>query len=61
MLLSTDLSVCDSYLLELNHLLQNMEVLHRTYSAPSFQALQVSDLHQVYYVCNIQTTLNYLI
>uniref|UniRef100_A0A3P8V2P9 Oxysterol-binding protein n=1 Tax=Cynoglossus semilaevis TaxID=244447 RepID=A0A3P8V2P9_CYNSE len=39
---SKDLSVCDSYLLELNHLLQNMEVLHRTYSAPSFQALQTS-------------------
>lgn len=41
---STDLSVCDAYLLELNHLLQSMEVLHRTYSAPSIQALQVSTL-----------------
>lgn len=41
-LLSTDLSVCEAYLLELNHLLQSMEVLHRTYSAPSIQALQVS-------------------
>uniref|UniRef100_UPI003AAFC395 oxysterol-binding protein-related protein 3 isoform X6 n=1 Tax=Centroberyx gerrardi TaxID=166262 RepID=UPI003AAFC395 len=38
---SKDLSVCESYLLELNHLLQSMEVLHRTYSAPSIQALQV--------------------
>uniref|UniRef100_A0A8C4GZY1 Oxysterol-binding protein n=1 Tax=Dicentrarchus labrax TaxID=13489 RepID=A0A8C4GZY1_DICLA len=33
-----------AYLLELNHLLQSMEVLHRTYSAPSIQALQVSTL-----------------
>ncbi|CAB1446384.1 unnamed protein product, partial [Pleuronectes platessa] len=39
---SKDLSVCDTYLLELNHLLQSMEVLHRTYSAPSIQALQTS-------------------
>ncbi|KAK5862406.1 hypothetical protein PBY51_017806 [Eleginops maclovinus] len=39
---SKDLSVCESYLLELNHLLQSMEVLHRTYSAPSIQALQAS-------------------
>ncbi|XP_033959416.1 oxysterol-binding protein-related protein 3 isoform X1 [Pseudochaenichthys georgianus] len=39
---SKDLSVCDAYLLELNHLLQSMEVLHRTYSAPSIQALQAS-------------------
>uniref|UniRef100_UPI003AAF1BAE oxysterol-binding protein-related protein 3 isoform X4 n=1 Tax=Centroberyx gerrardi TaxID=166262 RepID=UPI003AAF1BAE len=39
---SKDLSVCESYLLELNHLLQSMEVLHRTYSAPSIQALQTS-------------------
>ncbi|XP_019949064.1 oxysterol-binding protein-related protein 3 isoform X4 [Paralichthys olivaceus] len=39
---SKDLSVCDAYLLELNHLLQSMEVLHRTYSAPSIQALQTS-------------------
>uniref|UniRef100_A0A3B4XRW1 Oxysterol-binding protein n=1 Tax=Seriola lalandi dorsalis TaxID=1841481 RepID=A0A3B4XRW1_SERLL len=35
------LLVCEAYLLELNHLLQSMEVLHRTYSAPSIQALQV--------------------
>uniref|UniRef100_A0A8C7X3I2 Oxysterol-binding protein n=1 Tax=Oryzias sinensis TaxID=183150 RepID=A0A8C7X3I2_9TELE len=34
---SKDLSVCESYLLELNHMLKNMEVLHRTYSAPSIQ------------------------
>ncbi|KAJ8004803.1 hypothetical protein DPEC_G00140100 [Dallia pectoralis] len=36
---SKDLSVCESYLLELNHLLQSMEVLHRTYSAPAIHAL----------------------
>uniref|UniRef100_A0A3B3CN58 Oxysterol-binding protein n=1 Tax=Oryzias melastigma TaxID=30732 RepID=A0A3B3CN58_ORYME len=34
---SKDLSVCESYLLELNHMLKSMEVLHRTYSAPSIQ------------------------
>ncbi|KAM4580761.1 oxysterol-binding protein-related protein 3 isoform 2-T3 [Odontesthes bonariensis] len=39
---SKDLSVCEAFLLELHHLLQSMEVLHRTYSAPSFQALQAS-------------------
>uniref|UniRef100_A0A4W6DJ34 Oxysterol-binding protein n=1 Tax=Lates calcarifer TaxID=8187 RepID=A0A4W6DJ34_LATCA len=39
---SKDLLVCEAYLLELNHLLQSMEVLHRTYSAPSIQALQAS-------------------
>ncbi|XP_047455838.1 oxysterol-binding protein-related protein 3 isoform X3 [Mugil cephalus] len=39
---SKDLSICEAYLLELNHLLQSMEVLHRTYSAPSIQALQAS-------------------
>ncbi|XP_024124072.1 oxysterol-binding protein-related protein 3 [Oryzias melastigma] len=39
---SKDLSVCESYLLELNHMLKSMEVLHRTYSAPSIQALQNS-------------------
>ncbi|KAF7669454.1 hypothetical protein LDENG_00186460 [Lucifuga dentata] len=39
---SKDLSVCEAYLLELCHLLQSMEVLHRTYSAPSIQALQAS-------------------
>ncbi|XP_078109250.1 oxysterol-binding protein-related protein 3 isoform X2 [Sander vitreus] len=39
---SKDLSVCESYLLDLNHLLQSMEVLHRTYSAPSIQALQAA-------------------
>uniref|UniRef100_A0A3P8NMD0 Oxysterol-binding protein n=1 Tax=Astatotilapia calliptera TaxID=8154 RepID=A0A3P8NMD0_ASTCA len=41
-LIRTDLSVCEAYLLELNHLLQSMEVIHRTYSAPSIQALQAS-------------------
>uniref|UniRef100_A0A7N5ZZU1 Oxysterol-binding protein n=1 Tax=Anabas testudineus TaxID=64144 RepID=A0A7N5ZZU1_ANATE len=39
-----NLSVCEAFLLELSHLLQSMEVLHRTYSAPSIQALQVSTL-----------------
>ncbi|XP_047216959.1 oxysterol-binding protein-related protein 3 isoform X1 [Girardinichthys multiradiatus] len=39
---SKDLSVCEAYLLELNHLIQSMEFLHRTYSAPSIQALQAS-------------------
>ncbi|XP_034030883.1 oxysterol-binding protein-related protein 3 isoform X2 [Thalassophryne amazonica] len=39
---SKDLSTCETYLLELSHLLQSMEVLHRTYSAPSIQALQAS-------------------
>ncbi|XP_026227596.1 oxysterol-binding protein-related protein 3 isoform X1 [Anabas testudineus] len=39
---SKDLSVCEAFLLELSHLLQSMEVLHRTYSAPSIQALQAS-------------------
>ncbi|XP_059195848.1 oxysterol-binding protein-related protein 3 [Centropristis striata] len=39
---SKDLSVCEANLLELNQLLQSMEVLHRTYSAPSIQALQAS-------------------
>ncbi|XP_017282078.1 oxysterol-binding protein-related protein 3 isoform X3 [Kryptolebias marmoratus] len=39
---SKELSVCEAHLLELSHLLQNMEVLHRTYSAPSIQALQAS-------------------
>uniref|UniRef100_A0A8C2Z4U8 Oxysterol-binding protein n=1 Tax=Cyclopterus lumpus TaxID=8103 RepID=A0A8C2Z4U8_CYCLU len=39
----SDLGVfCEVYLLELSHLLQSMEVLHRTYSAPSIQALQGS-------------------
>ncbi|KAM6994908.1 oxysterol-binding protein-related protein 3 isoform 2-T2 [Tautogolabrus adspersus] len=39
---SKDLSVCEAHLLELNHLLQSMEILQRTYSAPSIQALQAS-------------------
>ncbi|XP_028326968.1 oxysterol-binding protein-related protein 3 isoform X2 [Gouania willdenowi] len=39
---SKDISVCEASLLELSHLLQSMEVLHRTYSAPSIQALQAS-------------------
>ncbi|KAJ8354460.1 hypothetical protein SKAU_G00220270 [Synaphobranchus kaupii] len=39
---SKELSVCESYLLDLNHLLRSMEVLHRTYSAPAINALQAS-------------------
>ncbi|XP_066531334.1 oxysterol-binding protein-related protein 3a [Hoplias malabaricus] len=35
-----DLSECESSLLELNLLLKNMEVLHRTFSAPSINTLQ---------------------
>ncbi|XP_026156482.1 oxysterol-binding protein-related protein 3-like isoform X1 [Mastacembelus armatus] len=37
-----ELDECGSYLLELNQLLKNMEVLHRTYSAPAITALQAS-------------------
>uniref|UniRef100_A0A7N8Y656 Oxysterol-binding protein n=1 Tax=Mastacembelus armatus TaxID=205130 RepID=A0A7N8Y656_9TELE len=40
-------SIRKAYLLELSHLLQSMEVLHRTYSAPSIQALQVSTQESV--------------
>ncbi|KAJ8290669.1 hypothetical protein GJAV_G00016130 [Gymnothorax javanicus] len=35
-----ELSECESYLQELDHILRNMEVLHRTYSAPAINALQ---------------------
>uniref|UniRef100_A0A673G0H1 Oxysterol-binding protein n=1 Tax=Sinocyclocheilus rhinocerous TaxID=307959 RepID=A0A673G0H1_9TELE len=37
-----ELSVCEAQLLELNHLLRSMEVLHRTCSAPAINALQAS-------------------
>ncbi|XP_039592329.1 oxysterol-binding protein-related protein 3-like [Polypterus senegalus] len=37
-----ELSLCQTYLLELSQLLQNMEVLHRTYSAPAINALQAA-------------------
>uniref|UniRef100_A0A3Q2ZHP3 Oxysterol binding protein-like 3a n=1 Tax=Hippocampus comes TaxID=109280 RepID=A0A3Q2ZHP3_HIPCM len=37
-----DLEECESHLLELNLLLRSMEVMHRTYSASSINALQVS-------------------
>ncbi|XP_043922794.1 oxysterol-binding protein-related protein 3 isoform X2 [Protopterus annectens] len=37
---SKDLSQCQAYLLEMSQLLQSMEVLHRTYSAPSINAIQ---------------------
>ncbi|XP_076826822.1 oxysterol-binding protein-related protein 3 isoform X2 [Brachyhypopomus gauderio] len=37
-----ELSECETQLLELNHLLRSMEVLHRTCSAPAINALQAS-------------------
>uniref|UniRef100_A0A671PA83 Oxysterol-binding protein n=1 Tax=Sinocyclocheilus anshuiensis TaxID=1608454 RepID=A0A671PA83_9TELE len=37
-----ELSVSEAQLLELNHLLRSMEVLHRTCSAPAINALQVT-------------------
>ncbi|XP_048367624.1 oxysterol-binding protein-related protein 3 isoform X3 [Sphaerodactylus townsendi] len=37
---SRDLSYCHNYLLEMSQLLQSMEVLHRTYSAPAINAMQ---------------------
>lgn len=37
----TDLSHCHAYLVEMSQLLQNMDVLHRTYSAPAINAIQV--------------------
>lgn len=36
-----DLTECESSLLELNLLLKNMEVLHRTFSAPAINTLQI--------------------
>ncbi|XP_035386521.1 oxysterol-binding protein-related protein 3 isoform X2 [Electrophorus electricus] len=39
---SKELSECETQLLELNHLLRSMEVLHRTCSAPAINALQAS-------------------
>ncbi|XP_077124904.1 oxysterol-binding protein-related protein 3 [Ranitomeya variabilis] len=39
-----DLSQCHSYLVEMSQLLQNMDVLHRTYSAPAINAIQVGAL-----------------
>ncbi|KAK1172959.1 oxysterol-binding protein-related protein 3-like isoform X4 [Acipenser oxyrinchus oxyrinchus] len=39
---STELTLCQSHLLELSDLLQSMEVLHRTYSAPAISVLQAS-------------------
>lgn len=41
LLFQTDLSNCHTYLLEMNQLLQSMDVLHRTYSAPAINAMQV--------------------
>ncbi|XP_025063892.1 oxysterol-binding protein-related protein 3 isoform X2 [Alligator sinensis] len=37
---SRDLSHCHTHLLEMNQLLQSMEVLHRTYSAPAINVIQ---------------------
>ncbi|CAH2282652.1 oxysterol-binding -related 3-like isoform X1 [Pelobates cultripes] len=37
-----ELSQCHSYLVEMSQLLQNMDVLHRTYSAPAINAIQVN-------------------
>uniref|UniRef100_A0A670ZI63 Oxysterol-binding protein-related protein 3 n=1 Tax=Pseudonaja textilis TaxID=8673 RepID=A0A670ZI63_PSETE len=39
-LFQTDLSHCHNYLLEMSQLLQSMEVLHRTYSAPAINIQQ---------------------
>ncbi|XP_006982250.2 oxysterol-binding protein-related protein 3 isoform X5 [Peromyscus maniculatus bairdii] len=38
---SKDLAHCHAYLLEMSQLLQSMDVLHRTYSAPAINAIQV--------------------
>lgn len=40
----TDLAHCHAYLVEMSQLLQSMDVLHRTYSAPAINAIQVSQL-----------------
>uniref|UniRef100_A0A671L1K6 Oxysterol-binding protein n=1 Tax=Sinocyclocheilus anshuiensis TaxID=1608454 RepID=A0A671L1K6_9TELE len=40
-----ELSVCEAQLLELNHLLRSMEVLHRTCSAPAINALCENQNH----------------
>lgn len=37
-----DLAHCHAYLVEMSQLLQNMDILHRTYSAPAINAIQVS-------------------
>lgn len=38
---SKDLAHCHTYLLEMSQLLESMDVLHRTYSAPAINAIQV--------------------
>ncbi|XP_004582494.2 oxysterol-binding protein-related protein 3 isoform X4 [Ochotona princeps] len=38
---SKDLAHCQAFLAEMSQLLQNMDVLHRTYSAPAINAIQV--------------------
>ncbi|ELR51201.1 Oxysterol-binding protein-related protein 3, partial [Bos mutus] len=37
---SKDLAHCHAYLVEMSQLLQNMDILHRTYSAPAINAIQ---------------------
>lgn len=37
---SKDLAHCHAYLVEMSQLLQSMDVLHRTYSAPAINAIQ---------------------
>lgn len=41
---SKDLAHCHAYLVEMSQLLQSMDVLHRTYSAPAINAIQVSQI-----------------
>ncbi|XP_010626545.1 oxysterol-binding protein-related protein 3 isoform X2 [Fukomys damarensis] len=38
---SKDLAHCHAYLMEMSQLLQSMDILHRTYSAPAINAIQV--------------------
>lgn len=38
---SKDMAHCHAYLLEMSQLLESMDVLHRTYSAPAINAIQV--------------------
>lgn len=37
-----DLAHCHTCLVEMSQLLQSMDILHRTYSAPAINAIQVS-------------------
>ena len=40
----TDLAHCQACLVEMSQLLQSMDVLHRTYSAPAINVIQVSQI-----------------